>query len=234
MFRKILLALALGCVFGCSPTSEKAGSPLISKVNADDKCFRGTWVYKSSSPGNIFKDVVRTRIEIIVSGKKFRITGKWGVNVPPDERRTEEWFYDGNILWNPVASQKQVNWMELKRFKKYPFWKMSARISSFGSPEEAGEGEIAGRPVRILKLTGKYARADVTFAYWVDKETSLLLKKEHILGPLKDPLIKEAYECEAIEYEPELSEDMFVYEVPQDFIKVKKRYLDCELLETNF
>ncbi len=111
---------------------------------------------------------------------------------------------------------------------------MSARISSFGSPEEAGEGEIAGRPVRILKLTGKYARADVTFAYWVDKETSLLLKKEHILGPLKDPLIKEAYECEAIEYEPELSEDMFVYEVPQDFIKVKKRYLDCELLETNF
>ena len=230
-----LLIFAVVFISGCiRPSQETPEQSLIKKVNADDKNFRGIWVYKSQIAGQ-FTLSVRTKINIEVNGKKFRLTGKWGINNPPDQRRTEEWIYDGKILWQLIPSQKQVNWLEIKEFRKGPFWKMPLQIKPFPPPRETGKEEVvAGRICRVLQTKGKYQRGDVTLIYWVDKEKNLLLKKEHLLKREDLTLIHEIYECQNIEFDPVFSSGRFEVNVPSNWVKVKKRYLDCELLNTKF
>ena len=214
-------------IFGCGklPTEQS----LIKKVNADDKSFKGSWVYKSQMPGQ-FTCSVGTRISIEVSGKKFHLIG----DCPADERRTEEWIHDGRVLWQLIPSQKQVDWLEMKGFGKGPFWKMPIRMKPFGPIQETGEEEIAGRICKLLKIKGRYEQGDVTLSYWVDREKNLLLKKEHLLEAGGGVLVNEVYECENIEFAPTFREGTFNSKIPSDWLKVKKRYLDCELLDTKF
>lgn len=218
----------LGCGGG------KSKNPLVNKVNADDKNFRGVWVYKSQF-GEQTNFPVMTRIDISVEGEKFHLTGKWGTNNPSVKRGTEEWIYDGKVLWEPEPSQKQVKWFSIKGFKKgpLPFWKMPPQMSPFSPPNKAGEGEIVGRNCHLLKMEGRYDQGDVTLSYWIDQETNILLKKEHQLEA-GGPLVHEAFECERIEIDPIFSEGTFRFEVPPDWVKVKMHNLDSELLDTKF
>lgn len=62
----------------------------------------------------------------------------------------------------------------------------------------------------------------------------MLLKKEHIIGPEKEPFFKEYYECKSIEYNPVFPEDIFILEVPETYVKVKKIFPDWELLNNKF
>jgi len=219
-------------IFGCGRSTPEQS--LIKKVNADDKNFRGKWVYKSQIAGQ-FTYSVRTRIYIKVNGKKFHLIAKWTEANPPSERRTEEWVYDGKVLWQLIPSQKQADWLEIKGFKKGPFWKMPPRMKPFAPPKETGKEEIiAGRICKVLQTRGKYDQGDVTLTYWVDKEKNLLLKKEHLLEAGGLTLIHEAYECESIEFAPAFPEGAFEVNIPSDWVKVKKRHLDCELLNTKF
>mgnify|MGYP000082398849 CR=1 FL=1 len=96
------------------------------------------------------------------------------------------------------------------------------------------EEVVSGRICKILQTKGKYERGDVTLTYWVDKEKNLLLKKEHLLKAGDLTLIHEIYECQSIEFNPVFSQGRFEVNVPSDWVKVKKRYLDCELLNTKF
>lgn len=228
LFFAILLSLFLECK---KSTPEQA---LIKEINADDKYFIGNWVYKSQIGGQ-FTYSVRTRIYIEVSGKKFHLIAKRTEANPPSERRTEEWVYDGKVLWQLIPSQKRADWLKVKEFKKGPFWKMPPRIRPFPPPKEIGEEEIiAGRICKVLQTKGKYEKGDVTLTYWVDKERNLLLKKEHLLEAGGLTLIHEAYECESIEFDPAFPEGTFEVNIPSDWVKVEKRYLDCELLNTKF
>ena len=218
-------------IFGCTNLTPEQLS--IRKVNTDNKNFRGEWVYKSQIAGQIY--AIRIRMYVEVSGEKFHLIAKWTEANLPSERRTEEWIYDGKILWQLIPSQKQVNWLKIKKFKKRPFWKMAPRITPFAPPKEVGKEEIiAGRICKILQTKGKYEKGDVTLTYWVDKEKNLLLKKEHLLEAKGLVLIHEVYECESIEFDPVFPEGTFEINVPSDWVKVKKRYLDCELLNTKF
>ena len=47
-------------------------------------------------------------------------------------------------------------------------------------------------------------------------------------------LVHEAYECESIEFEPVFPPGNFEINIPSDWVKVKKMYLDCEFLSTKF
>jgi len=222
----------LGFVFGCSKrTPEQA---LIKEVNADDKNFRGEWVYKSQIAGQ-FTYSVKTKIRIEVSGSKFHLIARWGVANPPEARRTEEWIYDGEILWQLIPTQKQANWLELKGLKRSAFWKMPPQVRPFPPPQDTGKEEmIAGRICKVLQTKGKYDQGDVTLTYWVDKDRKLLLKKEHLLEAGGMILVHEAYECESIEFEPVFPPGNFEINIPSDWVKVKKMYLDCEFLNTKF
>jgi len=220
-------------IFGCGGSTPEQG--LIRKVNADDKNFRGEWVYRSQLGGQFAHLPVRTRIRIEVSGRKFHLVGEWGEANPPDERRTEGWVYDGKVLWQLIPSQRQADYLKIKGFKGGPFWKMPPRMEPFPPPKETGKEEvIAGRICRVLQIRGKYDQGDVTLTYWIDKEKNLLLKKEHLLEAGGLTLFHEVYECESIEFDPVFPEGTFDVNIPSDWVKVKKRYLDCELLTTKF
>lgn len=227
----LIFVIFVSFILGCGRSTPEQS--LVKKVNAGDKSFKGSWIYKSQMAGQ-FTYSVRTMINIEVSEKKFHLVGKWGDANPPDERRTEEWIFDGKILWQFVPDQKQANWLEIKGFRKGPFWKMPPRMTPFAPPEETGEEQIAGRACKVLKISGKYDQGDVTLTYWVDKEMNLLLKKEHLLEVGGFVLAHEAYECENIEFDPTFRKGIFDCRVPLDWVKVKKRYPDCELLDTKF
>ena len=228
------LVFAISVIFISGCTSSIQEQSLIREVNTDDKSFKGEWVYKSQISGQ-FTYSVRTRIYVEVSGEKFHLTAKWTEANPPHKRGTKEWVYDGKILWQFIPSQKQVNWFKVKGFKKGPFWKMFPQVKPFPPPKEIGKEEvIAGRICKVLQTKGKYEKGDVTFTYWVDKERHFLLKKEHLLEVEGLILIHEAYVCENIEFEPVFPEGTFEVNVPSDWVKVKKRSLDCEFLDTKF
>ena len=55
--------------------------------------------------------------------KKFHLIAKWTEANLPSERRIEEWIYNGKILWQLIPSQKQANWLKIKKFKKDRFEK---------------------------------------------------------------------------------------------------------------
>ena len=233
--RKLLFwifVVFISFIFGCSkPTPEQL---LIKRVYQDNKHFKGSWVYKSQIAGQ-FGYEVRTKINIEVDGKKFHLIGKWGEANPPYERRTEEWLYDGKILWQLEPGQKQVSWLKINRPGRMPFWKMPPLVTPFPPPKETGKEEIiAGRICKVLQTKGKYDQGNVTLTYWIDKEKNILLKKEHLLEAVGMILAHEAYECESIEFNPVFSDETFEVNIPSDWVKVKKRYLDCELLDTKF
>jgi len=221
----------VGFVLGCGgPGSEQA---LIKKANKDDKSFRGTWVYKSKM-GEQIEFPIRARVDIVVSGKKFRLAARWTGASLSKGRRTEEWKYDGKVLWHLIPFQKQVNRLDIKGFKRGPFWKMPPRVTPFAPPRPAGEGEVAGRRCKILRTSGRYDQGYVTLTYWIDEEKKVLLKKEHLLEAAGLLLVNEVFECENIQFDPSISKEVFEPNVPSDWVEVKKLYLDCELLETKF
>ena len=232
-FSILVFAVFMGFFFGCGrPAPEQ---PLIIKVNTDDKNFRGEWVYRAQLGGQFTDLPVRTKIRIEASGRKFHLSGEWTEANPPDERRTEGWIYDGKVLWQLIPSQKQANYLKIKGFRKGPFWKMPPQVTPFPPPQETAKEEvIAGRICRVLQTKGKYDQGDVTLTYWIDKEKNLLLKKEHLLEAGGLTLFHEIYECEHIEFDPVFPEGTFEVNIPSDWIKVKKRYLDCALLNTKF
>lgn len=217
-FILIVSVLVVFCGFNfLGRTMDKSRNPLIAKVNADDKSFKGVWVHK----GVKILGGPEEEINISVSGKKFNVNDRW--------------IYDGKTLFEIDNSEKQVNWMKWKWSpKRIPFWKMPWRMKPFGEPQKVGEEKMAGRDCIKLRIEGKYGGAKVTLNYWIDKENNVLLKKENIIGPEKDPLLKEFYECERIEYNPSFPKDTFEVKIPANYIKVKKIFPDCELLDNKF
>jgi len=232
MVKRISLLSFILFIYGCG--GVKQGVSFIKKVNADDKSFRGRWVYKSQISGQ-FTYSVRTRIYIEANGKRFHLVARWTEANPPGERRTEEWIYDGKVLWQILSSQKQAHWFGIKGSRMEPFWKIPSRTDPFPPPQETGrEDIIAGRVCKVLQTGGKYDKGYVTLTYWVDKEKNLLLKKEHAVEAGGLMLIHETYECESIEFDPAFSEGTFEVDIPPDWIKVERRLLDSELLKTKF
>ena len=231
--KKFLIAVIfIFFISGCGRKTPEI--EFIKKVNADDKRFKGEWVYKSQIAGQ-FTYSVRTRIRIGVDGKRFYIFAKWTEANLPEERRDEKWVYDGKILWQIIPSEKRVNYIKVREFKRGPFWKIPERISPFPPPKKImREEKIAGRDCIIFQVKGKYGKGDVKITYWIDKEKNLLLKKEHILERDGAVVVRECYECEYIEFAPVFEEGTFKVDIPHDWVKVKKIYLDCELLKTKF
>lgn len=228
----LIFIIFVSSFLGCGRSTPEQS--LIKEVNADDKNFKGVWVYKSRMGGQ-FAIAERTRINIEVSGKKFHLIGKWGEFNPPSERRTEEWVYDGKALWQFVPDQEQLTRLEIKELRKGPFWKMPSRVTPFAPPQEMGEEEIiAGRICKVLQTEGEYDQGEITLTYWIDEEMDILLKKEHLLEAGGMTLVHEVYECENIEFDPVFLQRAFEISIPSDWVKVNKRYLDCELLDTKF
>jgi len=228
LFLTVLAVLVLGCG---EITPEQS---FIESVNADDKSFKGEWIYKSQIAGQ-FTFSVRTRMSIEVSREKFHLVAKWTGANPPSERRTEEWIYDGEVLWQLIPSRRQANWLEIDEFEERSFWKMPLQMSPFAPPKDTGKEEIvAGRTCKVLQIKGRYDQGDVTLTYWIDKERNLLLKKEHLLKAGGMVLAHEVYECKSIEFDPVFPQKRFEVKVPSDWVKTEKSYLDCEVLNTKF
>lgn len=223
----LVLAVLFCFISGCGgATPEQA---VIKEVNKDDKNFKGVWVYKAGLARQ--SDVMENaRVEIVVDGKKFRLVRKSRRASTPDE----ECVYDGEVLWQLLPSQKQGNSLEIGRFEQGPFWKMPYKMKPFDPPQETGEHVVAGRKCKVLRTGGKYGKGDVTLTYWVDKEENVLLKKEHLLEAAGLMLAREIYECESIEFAPAVASGTFEVEIPQDWVQVKKQFLDCEILDTKF
>jgi outer membrane lipoprotein-sorting protein len=222
MYRGILILIfslyVTSGLSGCGGT-DPSGS-LITMVNKDNKSFKGKWFYRFQFAEHPYPKTLY--ISVSVSGNKFHLSGE------------DEWICDGKVLWKPESSQNEVKWFSADVLKnKRLFWKMPYTMSPFGTPVEAGEGEIAGRPCHILELQGKYDQGNVRITYWIDKETNILLKKEHNLEA-GGPLIKEVFECESIDIHPDFDEGSFLFEPPSEWTSVKMRFLDNDLLDTKY
>ena len=187
----------------------------MKKVNADDKHFRGTWTHEGAM------SAYKGQVQVSVSGNKFSINNRW--------------IYDGKTLYEVDSENKQINWMEWKwNPRQIPFWKMAVSMRPFGPPSESGEETMAGRDCVVLRTEGAYQRQKVTLTYWADKEKNVLLKKEHIIGTEKDPILKEYYQCKNIEYDPVFPPDTFQVSIPASYVKVKKVFLGCDFLDNKF
>jgi outer membrane lipoprotein-sorting protein len=106
-------------------------------------------------------------------------------------------------------------------------------LTPFGVPESAGEGEVVGRKCTLLEFSGRYEGGDITITYWIDKEENILLKKEHKIYA-GGPLAYYSFECTSIEIDPEFDKKIFSYQVPSDWIKVKRNSLETDFLDTHF
>ncbi|MBU0533601.1 MAG: hypothetical protein KJ887_02235 [Candidatus Omnitrophica bacterium] len=217
----ILLLLITITSSGCSSSkrddSESGIDNLITKVNADDKSFKGVWIYKGAK----IIGGKENKINISISGKKFNINDRW--------------LYDDATFYDIDKKEKLAKWKKWKwSGRQLPFWKMPVSMNPFGAPVQVSEDKVAGRDCIVCKIGGTRDRVEVSLKYWIDKEKNVLLKKEHIIGPENDPFFKESYECESIEYNPVFSEDTFTPEIPASYVRVKKAFLDCELLDNKF
>ena len=224
-------AFLIMAVLGCGGTDEQHS--MARRVNASNKVFKGTWVYKARM-GEQHEHPVLARMDISVDGKRFRLKADWTSASPAGRLGTEEWVSDGKHLWQMLPSRKQVNRFGPDALKALHFWRMPHRMSPFGPARDAGLDGVAGRKCRVLATTGKYDQGDVTLKYWVDSESDVLLKKEHVLGAGGLLLVHETFECEQIQYGPQFSQRDFVAEVPEDWVEVEKLSLDSELLNTKF
>jgi hypothetical protein len=217
LFLLIIALISSGFSFFKRGSSKSGEEVLIAKVNADDKNFKGVWIHKGAKVIGGKED----KINISVSGKKFNINNRW--------------IYDGTTLYDLDKREKLAKWKKWKwSAGQLPFWKMPASMSPFGPPVQVGEGEIIGRDCIILEIEGTRDRAEISLKYWIDKDENVLLKKEHIIGPEDDPFFKESYECESIEHNPIFPEGTFTPEIPANYVRIKKAFLDCELLDNKF
>jgi hypothetical protein len=223
--------LSLSALLGCSGSDYQQQAA--GRVNAHDKRFAGSWLYKSRM-GEQQEHPVLARLTLLVDGSKFRVVAHWTTAAPVGKRGKEQWVSDGKHLWQLVPARKQVNKYSSGVLKAIHFWKMPYRMSPFSPAREAGEDGVAGKRCRVLAVSGKYDQGDVTLRYWIDIERDVLLKKEHLLGAGGLLLVHEIYECEHIDYSPRFSQGVFDVEVPEDWVEVEKLSLDSELLDTKF
>jgi hypothetical protein len=177
---------------------------------------------------------VLARMNLSVDRKSFHLQVEWTSASPSHRRGREEWKSDGRFLWQIVPSRKQVNRYGPSSLKALYFWRMPHSMSPFGPARDAGRDGVAGRRCRVLATGGKYDQGDVTLKYWVDAESHVLLKKEHVLGAGGLLLVHETYECEQIEYGLQFNERDFQVDVPVDWVEVEKLSLDSDLLDTKF
>ncbi len=146
----------------------------------------------------------------------------------------EEWFYDGKNLYGVERRDKIIYILPLKREKLLTFWKIPSTMKPFGGPRLIGETEWQGRKVIHLRIEGIYNKAKVTINYLVDKDKKVLLKKEHILGPVEEPLWKESFQVKEIEFPSSLPPSVFQLPQLPGYVKVKKRLLTSPYLDTKF
>ncbi|NOZ63565.1 MAG: hypothetical protein GXO71_01205 [Caldiserica bacterium] len=219
-------ALIFVVLAGCG--KKDACQEWIQKVNKSNKTFTSTWEYLLLPPGGR-EESVEAVISLQVEGKKFHL------KVKEKRNKQEEWIYDGKTLWKISREDKLIYFSPLKNLPDLPFWRMPVRMRPFGIPFLAGEGELGGRKVVILKIKGVYEKAEVSLTYWIDKTKSVLLKKEHIIGPQEDPLWKETYRIKEVDFVSSFPPATFsLPPLPPGYIKVKKLFIDSQFINSKF
>ncbi len=222
-----VLLLLLSCGWGRKEPSLQ----IIREVNKNDKVFLSTWEYCYLPPGGR-KEKVLGVIDLKVEKDKFRIHAQWRKGALREGE--EEWIYDGKILYKMDRRDKLLYWRSIKRWRTLLFWKIPPRLSPFGIPKKEGESIWQGREVWILKIEGEYEMAPVRLTYWVDREKKILVKKEHIIGPFKEPLWKETYRIKTLKFPSTLPPETFQVTLPIGYVKIKKLLLDSPLVDAKF
>jgi len=196
--------------------------------------FEGEWVYKSQISGQSFF-AVRAQMKVKASGRKFHLIVRWTDANPPSQRGTREWICDGETLWRLVRAKKVATRFDADSLQGRPFWKMAPAVTPFGAPKFTGRKEtVAGRTCLVMQIKGKYEGADVTLTYWVDKEKSIALKKEHLLKAAGMVLVREAYECKSVNFDRTFPDATFKVNLPSDWRKDEGGIADCKVLNTKF
>lgn len=190
------MPIILGCV---KLTPEQQ---LIREVNADDKEFEGTWLYKVRNPGQP-EPVLDSTIEVKVSKGRFRLTVTGAA--APGKR---ELIYNGKLLSLLDYSSSRVTEGD-RDLVRLPFWKMPSAVTPLGKPTKAGEETVAGRVCTVVRMKGKFEQGDATLTYWIDKETKVLLKKENILSTEGLPLAGEVFGAESVSFSPAVTDRDF-------------------------
>ncbi len=210
------LIFILGALFvlGLSGWGRRKQTGIAGQVNGWDKCFKGSWMHKPAISGK------REEIKLLVKGRKFRIN--------------DNLICDGKTIYEIDKRNKEVRIFDIKGWRNLPFWHMPLKLSPFGEAQKTKEATVAGRSAELYEIRGKYQGAEVFLSYWVDKKEKVLLKKQHIIGPRDDPLLKEFYECKAIEFDPALSEKNFTCTIPSGYLEIKTHYLSSNLLDNKF
>lgn len=221
--RKIPVFILLAFLVSLLPAPAVAES-VASRVNRDDKSFKGTWVHKIKTPGQDLFSVI-SRVSVEVEGGKYRISSDDGAS---DVR------FNGVTLWELVPSAKKAGWLDAAEVSEIPFWKMDYNADPLLLLNLSGEETVAGRPCYVFRVTGEYREGDVSVAYWVDKERDLLLKKEYILIINKKLFVRESYESVEVEFGSDFSPSEFEAEIPAGWTRFKKNRLDIALLRTKY
>jgi len=202
-----------------------AGAESVARrVNRDDKSFTGTWVHRIKTPGQDLFSVI-SRVSVEVNGSKYRIASDDGVS---DVR------FNGKVLWEMKPAVKKAGWLEADEVSEIPFWKMDYNADPLLLLNFSGEEVVAGRVCYVFRVTGEYKEGDVSVAYWVDKETDLLLKKEYILIINKKLFVRESYESLAVKFSRDIPESEFEADIPEGWTRFKKPRLDIALLRTKY
>ena len=225
------LLLVLASVVGCGGADEQ--HLMARRVNADDKRYRGSWVYRVRMGEQQGHSEI-ARMNLSVDGRRFHLVADWTAGGSARTGKREEWVSDGKYLWQMLPNRKQLNKYEPRGTELLLFWKMPHRMSPFKAAVEIGEDGLAGRRCKVLATAGRYDQGEVTLKYWIDVDTGVLLKKEHVLMAGDLLLIHESYECQQIQYDPAFGEEVFATGVPGDWVEVEKSSLDSELLGTKF
>ena len=225
---KVIFLFLLSLIFLDSAFTKDKAIIWIHRVNGNPMVISALWEHKLLRPGSRGEMQTVALIELKKSGHKFHIL------VKKRGEEEEEWIFDGKNLYGINRLDKIIYIMPIKRKRSLYFWEIPIKMRPFGAPKIIGEGNWKGRKTIILQITGEYEKAPVTITYTVDKEKAVLLKKEHILGPLKEPLWKETFEVKLINFPSSLPQETFSPPSSPGFVEVKKRILTSEYLNTKF
>lgn len=199
--KKGLMAVSAGVIVGAlfmSGCLAPGGSG-----KAGETAFTGEWTLIDEN--GISGDIERDTVSVVTDGKRFKIDGKYTVNV-----------YDGASLKTKYKSQEgyggfkteeSVSSREITEYQvsEYKFW-----AKSIGGKAGSG-GQIAGRDTVLYQARSNRPDGEITTQCWVDSETDIVLKYIFTIYSKQISAIvtKNTKECISITYDPLIDDSMF-------------------------